>query len=75
MLRISTCWFNVFGGFIFLVAVDDFSRKKFTIKIPSKQKADILKAVQSLTGCFLEYGFGMLEIRHDGEGSLINSVD
>ena len=28
-----------------------------------------------MTGAFLDHGFGMLEIRHDGEGSLVNSVN
>ena len=43
-----------FGGFIFLVAVDDFSRKKFTIEIPSKQKADII-SYWSFSGTWFWY--------------------
>ena len=64
-----------FVGYIFLIAVDDYSRKKFSVEVASKQKADILKAVQLLRNSFLESNFGMIEIRHDGEASLVNSVD
>jgi len=63
------------GGFIFIVAVDDYSRKKIVVEVASKQKADIIHGIESMTGAFLEHGFGMLEIRHDGEGSLVNSVN
>ena len=30
------------GGFIFIVAVDDYSRKKIVVEVASKQKADII---------------------------------
>jgi hypothetical protein len=43
--------------------------------VASRQKSDIIRGIETITGAFLNHGFGMLEIRHDGEGSLVNSVN